>query len=183
VDIPSEGGPITVGAFDSAEIDPAYAGDTNAIKVKIAQVVRENFAEYNINVVTSDEPAPPGDCRSTIFFGGASSLKFGVAEAVDQGNRDRCDDGIVFTEDFDDPFFPQPTTEGIAIAIGNVAAHETGHLLGLNHVGDVTDLMDSTGTASTLLADQEFKTSMLVEQIFPIGKQNGPVMLRRVLPP
>lgn len=183
VNIPSEGGPITVDAFNAVDIDTAYAGDTNAIKVKIAQTVRQNFAPFNIEIVTSDEPAPPGDCRSTIFFGGSNSLKFGVAESVDQGNRDRCDDGIVFTNEFDDPFFPQPTTEGIGIAIGNVAAHEAGHLLGLNHVADVADVMDSTGTASTLLADQEFKTSVLVGQIFPIGKQNGPAIIRRVLPP
>lgn len=183
VNIPSEGGPITVGAFNAADVDAVYGGATAAIKAKIAEVVRQNYAAFHIQIVTSDEPPPPGDCKSVIYFGGSNDLKFGVAESVDQGNRDRCDDGIVFTNGFDDPFFPQPTVDGIGIAIGNVAAHEMGHLLGLNHVADVADLMDSTGTASTLLVDQEFKTSVLVNQIFPTGKQNGPAMLRRVLPP
>jgi hypothetical protein len=183
VTIPSEGDPIHVDPFNAADIDAAYAGETVAIKAKITETVRQNYERFHIQVVTTDEPAPAADCVSTIYFGSSNALKFGVAQTVDQDNRNRCDDGIVFTDGFSDPFFPQPTTEGIAIAIGNVAAHEAGHLLGLNHVADVTDLMDSTGTASTLLADQEFKTSVLVPEIFPIGKQNGPALITRVLPP
>jgi len=183
VTIPSEGGPITVGAFDAADIDAGYAGQTSVIKAKIVETLRQNYTRFHIQIVTSDDPAPPTDCKSTIYFGGSNDLKFGVAQSVDQSNRNQCDDGIVFTNDFDKPFFPHPTAEGIGIAIGNVAAHEAGHLLGLNHVADVADLMDSTGTASTLLADQEFKTSVLVSQIFPTGKQNGPVLISRVLPP
>lgn len=183
VNIPSEGGPISVPPFDAADIDATYAGQTAVIKSKIVETVKKDYSRFHIQIVTSDDPAPPANCKSTIYFGSSNSLKFGVAQSVDQSNRNRCDDGIVFTDDFDKPFFPQPTTEGIGIAIGNVAAHEAGHLLGLNHVADVLDLMDSTGTASTLLAAQEFKTSVLVTQIFPTGKQNGPAMIRRVLPP
>ena len=33
--------------------------------------------------------------------------------------------------------------------------------------------MDTTGAASTLLADQEFKRSVFDLTIFPIGYQNG----------
>lgn len=181
VTIPGEG-TITVNAFDAMAIDTAYAGQTAFIKTTIINVVKDRFASTSVQIVTSDDPTPPTDPFSTILFGGFSQTKFGVAQDVDGGNRDRCDDGIVFTDDFDKPFAMQPTAEGIGTAIGNVAAHEAGHLLGLNHVADITDLMDTTGSASTLLAHQIFKTSRLASSVFPIGNQNGPAMLSRVTP-
>jgi len=175
-------GTIEVDAFDAAKIDPAYDGQTEAIKAGIVETVRQNYSNTGIVVVTTDDAPPAAGTFSTIYFGSYSPTKFGVAQGVDQGNRDRCDDGIVFTEQFDDPFASQPSVEGIGVAIGNVAAHEAGHLLGLNHVTDVTDLMDTTGSASTLLADQEFKTSPLHASVFPFGRQNGPAILNRVAP-
>lgn len=183
VTIPSEG-TITVGVFDAANVNAAYAGQTAFIKTVIVNTVRDRFAGTGLQIVTSDDvpPPDPAECLSTMFFGQFSQTKFGVSQSVDQSNRDRCDDGIVFTDAFDKPFAQQPSAEGIGVAIGNVAAHEAGHLLGLNHVADVTDLMDTTGTASTLLARQIFKTSPLAASIFPIGRQNGPLMLNRVVP-
>lgn len=183
VTIPSEG-TINVGAFDAADIDATYAGQTAVIKTAIVNTVRNRFVGTSLQVVTSDEVPPPGPpgCFSTVLFGGFSGTKFGVAQSVDQSNRDRCDDAIVFTERFNEPFASDPTPEGMGLAIGHVAAHEAGHLLGLNHVADVTDLMDTTGSASTLLVTQIFKTSQLAGSVFPIGVQNGPAMLSRVVP-
>lgn len=181
VTIPSEG-TITVGAFDAANIDPTYSGLTAQIKATIAATVRSNFSGYGITVLTTDDAGLPASNFSTMLFGGFSQTKFGIAENVDQGNRDCCDDGIVYTDDFDKPFATRPSADGIAIAIGNVASHEAGHLLGLNHTADILDLMDTTGTASTLLGDQNFKTAPLSTSIFPMGKQNGPAMLARVIP-
>jgi hypothetical protein len=181
VTIPGEGS-YTLDVFDSADIDAAYAGQTAVIKAKIIEIVRSNFRNTGLIITTSDEVAAPVDPFSTLHFGAYSGTKFGVAESVDQGNRDRCDDGIIYTDDFDKPFAPMPSTEGIGVAIGNVAAHEAGHLLGLSHVADVTALMDTTGSASTLLADQEFKTAVLSNTVFPFGKQNDMALLLRVVP-
>jgi Matrixin len=177
-------GTFTYGVFDAADIDATYAGQTAAIKAKIIEVVKQNYAQFGINVISSDDP-PVNNANcvvSTIHFGAFSQTKFGIAQSVDDANRKRCDDGIVFTNDFDKPFTPKPSADGIAIAIANVAAHEAGHLLGLNHTTDITDLMDTTGSASTLLADQEFKTAALAPSIFPFGKQDGVAMLNRVIP-
>ncbi|MFQ5502901.1 MAG: matrixin family metalloprotease, partial [Phycisphaerae bacterium] len=185
------GGPLTIvnegtfnlDPFNAADIDPAYSGATVTIKNRIVEVVRENFSGTGIVIVNSDDnPSLAPGTFSTIHFGAFSATKFGVADGVDQGNRDICDDGIVFTDKFDDPFAAQPSIDGIAVAIGNVAAHEAGHLLGLNHVADITALMDNTGTASTLLADQDFKTAPLSPSVFPTGMQNAPAYLARVIP-
>lgn len=182
VTIPGEG-TISFDVFDAADINAGYAGRTEEIKTKIAEVVRQNYRNTGLQVLTTADPAPAPGTFSTLYFGAYSATKFGIAQGVDQGNKNRCDDGVVFTDDFDKPFATQPTVEGLATAIANVAAHEAGHLLGLNHVTDVTDLMDTTGTASTLLADQEFKTSPLHVSVFPLGLQNGPAILSRVVPP
>ncbi|QDV89633.1 hypothetical protein RAS2_07040 [Phycisphaerae bacterium RAS2] len=175
-------GNFTVMPFDAADIDATYAGLTDAIKSKIAEVVRENFEDTPVQVVTSDDPPPAGNF-STIEFGAFSATLFGISQDVDQENVECCDDAIVFTNDFDKAFAVQPTADGIATAIGNVAAHEAGHLLGLNHTSDITDLMDTTGSASTLLGDQDFKTANLHPNIFPFGKQDGPGMINRVVGP
>lgn len=180
--IPSEG-TLTLSVFDAADIDPVYAGQTTTIKNRIVQVMQENFSGTGLQIFSSDQnPVLTPGTFSTIHFGSFSTTKFGVSAGVDQGNVDRCDDGIVFTNMFDDPFATQPSVDGIAVAIANVAAHEAGHLLGLNHVGDILALMDNTGTASTLLADQNFKTAPLSPSVFPLGKQNAPAILNRVIP-
>jgi hypothetical protein len=182
VTMPSEG-TLTMDPFDAADINAAHAGETDRIKAQIVETVRENYRNTGLQIVTSDDPAPAPGTFSTIYFGGFSDSKFGVAESVDQGNRDCCDDGVIFTDNFDGPFRdPKPTVTGIGVAIGNVAAHEAGHLLGLNHVANILALMDDTGTASTLLEDQEFKTAPLSSTVFPIGRQNAPMLLERVVP-
>jgi hypothetical protein len=186
VTIPNEGS-FDMDPFDAADVADAYAGKTDEIKAQIVETVRQSFQDTGLLIITSDDPLP-GPCTfSTVHFGGFSASKFGMAEAVDQGNRNLCDDGIIFTDGFVgdgiSPFVPLPSLEGAGIAIGNVAAHEAGHLLGLSHVADVMALMDDTGTASTLLADQVFKTAPLSPTVFPIGKQNAPVLLERVVPP
>ncbi len=169
--------------FDAADIDTAYAGLTDQIKAGIIATIQENFAGTGLTIVSSDDPnfVDSGNV-STIFFGGFSRSAFGMSENVDQQNRNRCDDGIVYTDRFAEPFAATPSVSGIAIAIGNVAAHEAGHLLGLEHVADVSALMDTTGTASTLLADQDFKIAPLDVSVFRIGEQDAPALLRVLLP-
>jgi len=59
-----------------------------------------------------------------------------------------------------------------------------GHLLGLNHVADIYDLMDTTGGASTLLLDQEFlRDSPLDSSVFPFGIQDAWLWLMETLGP
>ena len=47
------------------------------------------------------------------------------------------------------------------------------------HTTDVTTLMDTTGTADTLLVDQAFGTATVFD--FPIGFQNAPLLLEESL--
>jgi len=173
----------TVGPFDAGDIDPVYAGQTAAVRAQVAETVRENYEGLALDVrVIPDEALPVGVSYSCILFGGRDLGILGIAQQVDSYNRTTDDSAIVFTDMFTPSLFGRTlTVQQLGVAIGNVASHELGHLLGLNHVANVADLMDTTGGAETLLADQEFLNSPLDDTIFPIGMQDSWLLLLETL--
>jgi hypothetical protein len=174
-------GTDTVPAFNADHIAQAYAGQTDSIKSVIITTVRQNFEKFDVTVFTSDDP-PPAAPYSTVLLGGYNPIAFGISTSVDHYNADHQDLSVIFTESFSpDVFSVPPTAEELGLAIGNVAAHEAGHILGLNHVNNPTDLMDAVSPADTFLQDQEFETSPLSEQILPLGYQDGLLLLAEIL--
>lgn len=172
-------GEMTVPPFDAAAIHVNYADDTELIKTLVIETVRRRYLGVGVTVVTSDElDGPPEGNVTTLFIGGFNDTVFGVADGVDEYNMNRCDDGIIFSESFGpDVFGFLPPAVKIGLAIGQVAAHEAGHLLGLNHVTDATALMDEKSPAPTLLKEQLFKVAPIAESIFAIGVQDAPRLL------
>jgi hypothetical protein len=172
-------GSMTLAAFDGGDISIAYEGQTGSIKAAIIETMEQNYERFDVTILTSDDRTPDTGTRfSTIFFGGFRRSTFGLAEDVDLYNADRCDDAIIFAESFQPHVFSQtPSAEELGVAIGNIAAHESGHLLGLNHVMDDMDLMDDVSPADAFLFDQEFITSPLSSDIMSIGVQDSPLLL------
>ena len=172
-------GEMTVPPFDATAIHEDYAEDTDLIKSIIIETVRRRYIGFDVTVLTSDElDDPPDGDVTTLFIGGFNDTVFGVAEGVDEYNMDQCDDGIIFSESFgSDVFGFVPPVLKVGLAIGQVAAHEAGHLLGLNHVTDATALMDEKSPAPSLLKEQQFKIAPIAESIFGIGFQDSPRLL------
>ena len=169
--------------FDTGDIDSDYDGMTAAVQTAIVDRFMDAFDGVDVVTVTSDQgEAAAGPAFSRILFGGFDATKFGISEAVDPFNEDDSDDAIIFTETFTPSLFGRTLSANeLGTAIGNVAAHEGGHLLGLNHVADITALMDTTGGPDTLLVNQLFKDTPLDDSIFPIGSQDGWLLLKQIV--
>jgi hypothetical protein len=144
---------------------------------RIVEIVRDDFAAFDLTVLTSDDDEPAGNF-SRVFFGTASQgiPIFGIADDIDFYNGSDMDNAVVFLEAFDGITSDRDAT---AQAIANVVSHEIGHTLGLMHTNDVTELMDTTGANVTLLEDQSFGVADVVD--FAIGQQNAPLLLEETI--
>lgn len=168
-------------AFSASGIDPSFANDTAAMEAAILSHIQNHYARFNVQVVSSTQlPTPPNNA-TVLYFGLYNAQLLGLADNVDEYNTDLTQMAIIFTDTFR-LFMPlQPTAEEMAVALANVASHEAGHLLGLEHTQDWDDLMDTTAPADALLKDQEFKTAPLYNQVFPVGLQDGVMLLTETL--
>jgi hypothetical protein len=181
VDIPGDQ-IYNIPAFDAAEIDEAYAGETDALKQLIIDVFVARFGELDLLLFTTDDEDAPPEPFTRIVFGGLNPTIFGIAQDIDPYNAVPSDEAIVFANTFNPGVFGRVlSVEELGNAMGQVAAHEAGHTLGLYHVADVTDLMDTIGGPSTLLPVQTFRTSVLDKTVFPIGNQDSPLLLVETL--
>jgi len=172
-------GVLNVDAFNPAVIAPDYAGLGEEIKRAILATLEENYAGFDVNFVTSDDVwRPPVGEFSTLYFGSSHDALLGASVKVDAFNRDHRDDGVIFTESFVPSLFgPVPTPAVLGTAIGNVASHELGHLLGLNHVRGDGILMDERANGPDLTADRDFGTAPVSESVYPIGEQDAQRLL------
>ena len=184
VDTPALGA-IVIDPFDAGDIDDTYIGQTQVIKDAVKAFMIEDFAAFDITIVTTDDPPLPfGTVFSSVYFGGFNFNAFGISEAVDLYNFDRCDDAVIFTESFAPANFSgTPTALALSVAIANVASHEAGHVLGLNHVTDDLALMDDQSTSDALLIDQRFQQAPLSPDIMSIGTQDSVLLLLEAIGP
>lgn len=166
-------GTFDLPVFDAADLGTIYAGQTAFIKDRVEAIIAARYAGFGLVLVSSDDFAEPSAPHSVVHFGGFDARAFGVSEQVDDLNADNSDVAIVFIDSFRGAFSVTPTTEQMALAIGNTAAHEIGHLLGLVHTKDCFDLMDASCGNSSLLSTQDLGRAPLDDSVFPIGFQDA----------
>jgi hypothetical protein len=169
-------------AFNAGAVDSRLAGQNATVEQGIKQILEQRYAGYDIHFYLEGDPnLPPAGQYSTIVFGGHNTIAFGISQNVDHYNQDHGDESIIFTDQWTAPFSFTPSTNAILTSIGNVAAHELGHLLGLEHTADVKELMDASGSADTILPPQDFGLAALYSEVFPFGFQDDPALLMDTL--
>ncbi len=191
----ADGTVLSVGAFDAANIDSAYDGLTDEIKASIITTFAARFERFDLIILNTDDDTPPEDGNfSTVSFGGANESfgniayeTFGLTmSGTDPYNRDPTDDAIVFTDSFKPSLFAgPPSVDQLGLVIANVAAHEVGHLLGLDHVKFNRSLMRFVNL-SVFLEELDFERNIVADEVFldlPVDAawQDAEQLLREVL--
>lgn len=162
---------LAFGPLSAGRIAPAYEGQTARLKQAIVDTIRFNYRDYDIEVLTSDTDLPPDAPFTTVHFGGSNPELLGVAENVDSDNSDLAQNAVVFTESFAAYASIGLTVEELGAMIGNVATHELGHLLGLQHTYGATSIMDiSAGDMWDIVGVRDFAPADLDAAVFPTGR-------------
>ena len=166
--------PVDVPEFDAAAIDPALAASTDQITDFVLTLVREDYTGLDVWFYSSRQGTLPEEPYTTIHFGAYDPALLGIAENVDEYNEQLTQQAIVYVDTFAAFAVLEPSAEEVAQALANVASHETGHLLGLQHTRDPRGIMDVTANLREMLGNQSFARSPLNEDdVFPLGHQDA----------
>ena len=160
--------------FSAEAISHRHAGKTDFIANLAVEYMRRDLAGFNVTLVSSKEAPEPTDPHTTLFFGNQNSSFLGLADSVDTFNAIPVQEAIIYTEDLADWEGMSPSAESTAMAIANIAAHELGHLLGLEHTDESGDLMAIARSASQVLnIDAVYRQAALEGGVFPVGLQDS----------
>lgn len=160
--------------FSAESISNRFTGQTSYITDMVVDLLRRDLTPFNVVVLDGRYDVRPTGQYSKLYFGNFNSAFLGLADSVDTGNVYQNQEAIIFAEDLRLFEGLQPSAEAAALALANIAAHELGHLLGLEHTSESLDVMATAATARQILEiDETYRRSRLESAVFPVGWQSG----------
>jgi WD40 repeat protein len=194
--------PRDIPALDAADFNNLFSppqnwddDDTLILKNVIMTTIENIYAGYDILFVSSDDGYTPSLPYHTVYVGGQTpDGLLGIPDYVDPRNETATGTAIVYATEIAElgiggEFADTITSiNELGLAMGRVAAHQIGHLLGLRHSDDATDIMqgdvDRETADPTVLRVLKAATVTASEQVGglgPIGTQDAPLLLRETV--
>lgn len=183
---------FNVPPLDASDFEATWGDtETTIIKNQIVATLNDKYQQFNVQFVTSDQVAAdptlaPKLPNLTMHIGGFDPFgSFGISDYIDPRNDTLGGEGITYATTIAFSgllgLFENPVTNAsqVGAAIGTVAAHEIGHLLGLRHTqGNPLDLMQSGDTNDptrpVIFSTAEIKQFEQPDPLAPpIGIQNA----------
>jgi hypothetical protein len=129
-------GPILIEGIDIPvfSVPDHLAGQEQVIITNILHELNDIFV--NCGIIFTIERPQIGLSYSTVYIGGDDSAFIaygsflGLAEQIDVGNQDPCDEAFVFSDNL---IKGNPSAETLTNNLVNIISHEIGHLLGYEH--------------------------------------------------
>jgi len=175
---------VVMNRFSAESISGRLAGQTDYIAGLVVDFLNRDLIAFNVVLLDSKHSSPPSDQHSTLYFGNYNADYLGLADNVDTGNMYLQQEAIIYSEDLALWEALQPSAEEVAQAMANIAGHELGHLLGLEHNLGSGDIMATAGSARQVLEiDATFMRSQLQKDVFQTGFQDEVATLLQNLGP
>jgi len=179
-------------------VSPDWDDDeTTILKTVVMAKLRDIYSAFDVEFVSSDDGVLPDLPFQTIHIGGSTPDELlGISDYVDPRNDTTTGTAIVYATEIAEQGItgsggwtnPMVNVNDLGVAVGTVAAHQVGQLLGLRNTDDPTDIMEGSSirqvadpTIPRILKSATVTATEQVGSLGAIGIQNAPLLLQETI--